>query len=739
MSILTRNQYNLGMDKYKLLSSTSGVGAVIAAKTGNYILISSINKWPFIKSAMNIIQNEMEVNMAALLEKSTKRIKDEIGLNTVDDDRFVGFLKISENLSNLLLLLPVPEIELNDFFNTPIWDNTQNPEYSHPIKKAVGGANANTYMIQATHFPKWFVGKNNKLQTLDEWRADWAKLSNKNEHVKTHHFAPPRDPESVKNKDLVWRKTDQDNSEQILVHNELSQTNLALICEHGHLMDIPWSKYINYNNVGNDPINLDEIEECCGNPSLKWTESTNKSEGFENVFVECTACGRKKNLGGINSFKCLCKGHKPWEIRVDGAFTQNSNIPHEYCLFPKLPLGTGKRGVMQVSLVTANKMYYATGKNSLFIPLELKPQGFENQDLAKALSFCEFKFDKRIDRNQEKDTYFDKKVDFEYLINDAGIDEKIVSQDFLIQLKFLFLNVDNNTQNVSIEYDDENYRLYEYKCFTDNIEVNESGLRFNNVTLSDKISPYFTSIKQVSELKLTQVQLSFNRNKPRIGFQDQNGDIGYSSNAKRIYEGEDAQQYVLPAVQNYGEGIFFQFSEDSLNQIVKDARVQNILERNLNSLDQGFGTWEMLNRCGQKYFIVHSFSHLIMRELEFACGYPTASLKERLYVSSEGNEFMTGILIYTTDGSEGSMGGLVSQASEQNIEKLVKNALLRGVDCSSDPLCWESEGQGLFDFNLAACFSCSLVAETACEAMNLGLDRRVLVDEEFGYFKDFIF
>ena len=146
----------------------------------------------------------------------------------------------------------------------------------------------------------------------------------------------------------------------------------------------------------------------------------------------------------------------------------------------------------------------------------------------------------------------------------------------------------------------------------------------------------------------------------------------------------------------------------------------------------------MLNRCGQKYFIVHSFSHLIMRELEFTCGYPTASLKERLYISSEENEFMAGLLIYTTDGSEGSMGGLVSQASEHNIEKLIKNALLRGVDCSSDPLCWESEGQGLFDFNLAACFSCSLVAETACEAMNLGLDRRVLVDEEFGYFKQLL-
>jgi len=721
MNILTRKQYNLEMDKYKLLSSTSGVGSVIASKTGNYILISSINKWPFIQSAINIIQNERETNMATLLEKSIVRIKNELGLSTVDDERFVGFLKISENLSSLLLLLPVPEISLNDFFNTPEWQD-------HPIKKIIPTSVSNNYMIQATHFPKWFVGKNGKFQELNKWRTDWINLVTINNNVNTNHFAPPRDSNSVKNKG-VRRKTDADgNYETMDIHHELTQTNLGLICDHGHLMDIPWSKYININNLNSDPVNLDEINSCCGNPKLKWTENSNQSEGFENVYVECINCGKKKNLGGINSFKCLCNGHKPWEIKIDGGFTENSYIPSDNCTF------NGHRGVMQVSLVTANRMYYATGKNSLFIPLQLKPIGFENQDLIKALRFCEVKFEKRIDKEQGKEAYFDRKVDKEYLINDAGIDENTANQVFINQLRNIFLDNENDIQNDLNGYDDENYRLYEYKCFAENQTVDESGLKFNNVKLTNNLTSYFTSIKQVSELKLTQVQLSFNRNKPRIGFQNQNGIIDFSSNSKRIFEGDDDKQYVLPAVQNYGEGIFFQFNEENINQFANDSRVQKILARTLNKQDQGYGTWEMLKRCGQKFFIIHSFSHLVMRELEFACGYPTASLKERLYISSEENEFMAGILIYTTDGSEGSMGGLVSQASEYNIEKLIKNALLRGVDCSSDPLCWESEGQGLFDFNLAACFSCSLVSETACEAMNLGLDRRILVDEEFGYF-----
>ena len=96
---------------------------------------------------------------------------------------------------------------------------------------------------------------------------------------------------------------------------------------------------------------------------------------------------------------------------------------------------------------------------------------------------------------------------------------------------------------------------------------------------------------------------------------------------------------------------------------------------------------------------------------------------------------MSGVLIYTAEGSEGSMGGLVSQGEPEKILEILKRTQ-RSENCSSDPLCWESDGQGILDLNLSACFSCSLVSETACEEMNLGLDRRVLVDEEFRYFSN---
>lgn len=75
-----------------------------------------------------------------------------------------------------------------------------------------------------------------------------------------------------------------------------------------------------------------------------------------------------------------------------------------------------------------------------------------------------------------------------------------------------------------------------------------------------------------------------------------------------------------------------------------------------------------------KHFLIQTFSYLLMRELEFSCGYPTASLKERLYISNT-EQNMSGVLIYTAEGAEGSMGGLVSQGEPDKINEILKKSL----------------------------------------------------------------
>jgi hypothetical protein len=216
-------------------------------------------------------------------------------------------------------------------------------------------------------------------------------------------------------------------------------------------------------------------------------------------------------------------------------------------------------------------------------------------------------------------------------------------------------------------------------------------------------------------------------------------EIRTSAVGKNIFSCPENDLFVLPANETYGEGIFFQFNDEEINRWIDINReffekrfVNFFKDIDLNS--QGSSIKQRIKNNGFKHFLIHSFSHTLMKELEFSCGYPTASLKERLYIS----ERMSGVLIYTAEGSEGSMGGLVWQGQPDKIKDLILKGMQRAINCSSDPLCWESEGQGLFELNLSACFSCALVSETACEEMNLGLDRRVLIDETFGFFKPLI-
>jgi hypothetical protein len=325
-------------------------------------------------------------------------------------------------------------------------------------------------------------------------------------------------------------------------------------------------------------------------------------------------------------------------------------------------------------------------------------------------------------------------------LSDNGIIVTVEKQSFKNQLKSEFLNVVSES-NVDKH---EEYRWQEYRCFSTlsslpNI-IENKGLRFKDIVLPNELTDFFKKIQQVEELKVTNVQLDFTRVKPKERIVV-NGEVQESSSGQNIFSIDSKELYTLPANETLGEGLFFEFSNEKIDSWVSkniselESRFGKYLNTIPDSNSQGLSSKMKIYNNKYKHFLIHSFSHMMMRELEFSCGYPTASIKERLYISTNPEKQMSGLLIYTAEGSEGSMGGLVSQGEPEKILEIIKKGLERSVNCSSDPLCWESEGQGIFDLNLSACFSCSLVAETACEEMNLGLDRRVLVDEDFGYFR----
>jgi hypothetical protein len=137
---------------------------------------------------------------------------------------------------------------------------------------------------------------------------------------------------------------------------------------------------------------------------------------------------------------------------------------------------------------------------------------------------------------------------------------------------------------------------------------------------------------------------------------------------------------------------------------------------------------------------MHGFSHLLIRQLTFDCGYASSSLRERIYCKPQRGQF--GILIYTADGdSEGTLGGLVRQGEQGRLAAVIARALQSCSWCSGDPLCFEGDNQGIGGLNRAACHACMLVSETSCECANTLLDRRLLIGDRAGLrglFRDFM-
>lgn len=191
----------------------------------------------------------------------------------------------------------------------------------------------------------------------------------------------------------------------------------------------------------------------------------------------------------------------------------------------------------------------------------------------------------------------------------------------------------------------------------------------------------------------------------------------------------------LPAIEQFGEGIFIHFDEATIGQWLQK---ETTASRNQKLL-AGYGHWQkrFTGKApaypGTQYVLLHSISHALMAEIALDCGYPASSLKERVYALSSsrtGSDIdRCGILIYTASaGAQGTLGGLVATASR--FAHILRGALDRLRICSNDPVCADHEPDdrsGDRATHGAACHGCLLIAETSCEMRNLFLDRSLLI------------
>ena len=691
-------QANESISKYKLLSSYGGPGSILHTSFGS-IIISCIEEWGFLKKILDIQKEAIETGKSDrdiknyVIEQARLERNGSIGLS--NDFRLLEALKYRKSLTGLKYLILIPDIEVQGF--------------SNKIK-----SDGNVLAINSSYMPKIFADEGNYYKTYKEWYKAWLNADKKQgetEYDTSSRFFPP------KYKTLNgYRKN-------------LIQDNIVLICEHGHISDFPWSKFLRWRNDkpaeihSGQPVDLLGSLPCCGSDDsitskIKITSSTANASGFDGKWLKCENCGKRTSLKGLMSVKIKCSGEKPWEANTSSRIgdlkyhsgnkeSRNQKPPIENCTSTKS---------MKVALTTGNNLYYARSVSSIYMPDEL----FLSDTLLLKKKLEE---ERELAKNENR---------FEDCI-------RIVEE-----IKLIENNLENpNTFETTDLEKDIIYRYEEFKVLSNksedeiNIDRVNEHLKVKDVTKNldgTTFSKYFSRILRIDNMKITSAQLDFSRVVPVDS--DADGII-----SKNIFRSKSESIQVYPVVENYGEGIFFSFDNELIEDFSKNnSAVGSIneklraLQRNSDTFSEGAIHYGLENNW--QLYLVHSFAHLIMRELEFKCGYPTSSLSERIYVSNNLSNRMYGFLIYTSEGAEGSMGGLIAQTRPDNLIKLITNALHRAKICNSDPLCWESDGQGLFELNFASCFSCSLVSETSCEHRNVYLDRRILVDEEYGFFKD---
>jgi hypothetical protein len=177
----------------------------------------------------------------------------------------------------------------------------------------------------------------------------------------------------------------------------------------------------------------------------------------------------------------------------------------------------------------------------------------------------------------------------------------------------------------------------------------------------------------------------------------------------------------LPAIELYGEGIFIALDEDRLGKWEQHSKVLKRLEKLQGRFTQS-GRKEP-NPLTPRFMLLHTLSHLLMRQIETEGGYPAASLIERIYCANAPVR-MAGILIHVAvPDIAGSLGGLAELAEPRRFLGILSRALEHARWCSLDPVCSEHDGQGPGLLNRAACHACTLAPEPACEYGNSLLDR----------------
>ena len=488
--------------------------------------------------------------------------------------------------------------------------------------------------------------------------------------------------------------------------NPLIHARFITMCDNGHIDEFPWERWAHKDTeFKNTPSGT------CDKPVLRFI-TLGKNPGLSNYAVLCKNCNSRSNAGPALSPRGLlemdptikCSGYCPWlgDVYVDcdenprGVQTRATNV-----YFPSVIIAIFvKKWVNPAQLVI---------KDNIGTIRDLLESGLSPDSIVTMLNY----FKELTEKNPE---WTPQKIAYEIVRwEDAkNIDYKKSSE----------LEIKND------EFDD----LEKTDKFS------HSDFEISSEIITVELLPYVEKLKKLSRITEIRTIRGFTRGQAPDPF---SSDKTQNQNVSFCHLSPKSQDW-LPAVENHGEGIFFTLNESALRKWEEAPRVIS----RFKAMRDSFKEWAIERRWNPeeefrpRYVLLHTLAHLLIRELSVLVGYDAASIRERIYRSDTTN----GVMLYTANSSsEGSLGGLVRMGAASEFQEVLKSVIHRSLQCSRDPLCSEDDPvekknaglQSISRINGSACYACALLPETSCENSNRLLDRQLVSNEDFGFFKDF--
>lgn len=464
---------------------------------------------------------------------------------------------------------------------------------------------------------------------------------------------------------------------------KLIPSRFVVACTCGHMEDFPYDAWV-HRKTGR-----------CANPKLS-IEISKRSSSLDGIIIKCQ-CGAKESLEGVMDkgamYQFRCYGTMPWLGRTEDLKGWYSEIPKGECC----------REELRVLQRGANNVYYPDIVSALTIPpYSSRIQRMLASDIDKLSEYAEMPEEL-------------KKANIEYYFNSNKDRFRCDKDQFLRELDFaLGINDDGH-----IELSDLAKGEYDALCDED---CSDQDFLTIEADVPQEFRNSISQIKIVGRLREVEVLRGFKRISP-----------GEGELAPLSKKGMDW----FPGNELFGEGIFIRLDEDKVSkwERMNEARYGALINR---AKDNFFAS-RKIQEGNTRYILLHTLSHLIIRELTMQCGYSAASLKEKIYSAPSGDNSMCGILVYTASSdSDGSLGGLARQGVTDKMRNILLDALENASWCSNDPICIDSKNQGYASLNYAGCHACALLPETSCECSNVLLDRGAIIgttdNAPLGYF-----